>query len=176
VNRSIQCTWLCTAHKTNISVNIHNHCVRNFHCIPVCFKTISLIINTHTHTHTRARARAFNGPFPGLSGWAGTRKVKAIWILLKQETVSGSSISWAICKSASRSRQTTTPAPHHPVFTGRIPFLPPNQQRQRPTEQDNPSTIFHRHWLTDVEIRCGSDAFSRRLSNTGVQHHCRRWW
>ena len=24
----------------------------------------------------------------------------------------------------------TTPAPHHSVFTGRLPFLPPNQQRQ----------------------------------------------
>ena len=30
---------------------------------------------------------------------ASTRKVKPIWILLKQETVSGSGISWAICKS-----------------------------------------------------------------------------
>jgi len=30
--------------------------------------------------------------------------------------VSGSSISWAICKSAPRSRQITTPAPHHSVF------------------------------------------------------------
>jgi len=39
-------------------------------------------------------------------------------------------ISWNICKSAPRSRQTTTPAPHHSVFTGRMPFLPPNQQRQ----------------------------------------------
>jgi len=40
-------------------------------------------------------------------------------------------ISWAVCKSAPRSRQTTTPAPHHSVFfTGRMPFLPPNQQRQ----------------------------------------------
>ena len=39
-----------------------------------------------THTHT------FNGPFPGLPRWAGTRKVKPIWILLKQETVSGSGI------------------------------------------------------------------------------------
>jgi len=33
-------------------------------------------------------------------------------------------------KSASLSRQTTTPASHHSVFTGRMPFLPPNQQRQ----------------------------------------------
>jgi len=31
-------------------------------------------------------------------------------------TVSGSGISWAICKSASRSRQITTPALHHSVI------------------------------------------------------------
>ena len=54
--------------------------------------------------------------FPGLPRWAGTRKVKPIRILLKQETVSGSGISWVICKSAPCSRQTTTPAPHHSVF------------------------------------------------------------
>ena len=59
-------------------------------------------------THTRLTAL-----FPALPGWAGTRKLKPIWILLKQETVSGSGISWAICKSAPRSRQITTPAPHH---------------------------------------------------------------
>ena len=53
---------------------------------------------------------------PGLPGWAGTRKVKPIWILMEQETVSGSGIIWAICKSAPRSRQITTPAPHHSVF------------------------------------------------------------
>jgi len=49
---------------------------------------------------------------PGLPGWAGTRKVKPIWILLKQ----GSGISWAICKSAPRFRQITTPTPHRSVF------------------------------------------------------------
>jgi len=47
-----------------------------------------------------------------------------------EETVSGSGISWAICKSAPRSRQITMPTPHHSVFTGRMPFLPPNQQHQ----------------------------------------------
>jgi len=67
---------------------------------------------------------------PRLPRWAGTRKVKSIWILLEQETVSGSGISSAICKSAPRSRLITTPAPHHSVFTGRMPFLPPNQQHQ----------------------------------------------
>ena len=84
------------------------------------------LVNTHTHTHTRLTALC-----PGLPGWAGTRKVIPIWILLKQETVSGSGISWAICKSAPRSRQITIPVLHHSkFFTGRMPFLPPNQQRQ----------------------------------------------
>ena len=80
---------------------------------------------THTHIHTSLTALS-----QGLPRWANTRKVKPIWILLKQETVSGSGISWAICMSASRSRLITTPAPHHSVFTGRMPFLPPSQQRE----------------------------------------------
>jgi len=63
----------------------------------------------HTHTHLTAL-------FPGLPGWAGTRKVKPIWILLKQETVSGSGISWAVCKSAPHSRQITMPASDYSVF------------------------------------------------------------
>ena len=37
----------------------------------------------HVHTHTHLTVL-----FPGLPGSAGTRKVKLIWILLKQETVS----------------------------------------------------------------------------------------
>ena len=57
---------------------------------------------THTHTHTH----------PGLPGWASTRKVKPIWILLEQETVSGSGISWAIYKSAPRCRQYPTTQYH----------------------------------------------------------------
>jgi len=32
------------------------------------------------------------------------------------ETVSGSGISWTVCKSAHRSKQVTMPAPHHSVF------------------------------------------------------------
>ena len=79
----------------------------------------------HTHTHTRLTAL-----FPGLPGWASTRKVKPIWISLKHETVSGSGISCAICKSAPCSRQITMTAPHHSVFYSFLPFLPPNQQRQ----------------------------------------------
>ena len=52
--------------------------------------------------------------------------------------MSGSGISWAVCKSAPRSRQITTIVPHHSVFTGQMPILPPNQQRQS-TEGTNSS-------------------------------------
>ena len=58
----------------------------------------------------------FDGPVSRTAGWAGIRKVKPVWILLKQETVSGGGISWAICKSAPCSKQITTPASHHSVF------------------------------------------------------------
>jgi len=43
----------------------------------------------------------------------------------------GSGISWTTWKqSAPRSRQITTPTPHHSTFTGRTSFLTPNQQCQ----------------------------------------------
>jgi len=67
-----------------------------------------LSYNTHTHTHP------FNGPLSGSTQVSRYQKVKPIWILLKQETVRGSGISWATTQ----------------FFTGRMPFLPPNQQRQ----------------------------------------------
>jgi len=80
--------------------------------------------SSYTHTHS------FNGPFSGTTQVSRYQKVKPILILLKKETVSVSDISWAIFKSAPCSRQITTPAPHHSVFLDRMPFLPPNQQRQ----------------------------------------------
>ena len=64
--------------------------------------------NTHTHP--------FNGPFSGTTQVSWYQKGKPIWILLKQETVSGSGMTWAICKSALCSRQITTPTPHQSVF------------------------------------------------------------
>ena len=64
------------------------------------------MLKTHTHTY-----HPFNGLLSEtIPGWAGTKNVKPIRILLKQETVSGSGISWAICKSAPFSRQ-------HPPFS-----------------------------------------------------------
>ena len=64
----------------------------------------------HTHAHP------FNGPFSKTIQVSQYRKVKPVWILLKQETVSGSGISWAICRSATCSRQITMPIPLHSIF------------------------------------------------------------
>ena len=110
--RDIQCTSPCQCHACTrpatwaSSATIHStpHAQR-------AEKANQQVTHTHTHTHTRLTAL-----FTGLPGSAGNRKVKPIWILLKQETVRGSGTSCAICKSAPCSRQTTTPAPHHSVF------------------------------------------------------------
>ena len=85
--------------------------------LPLLLQTIPL----KQHTHTLLTVLC-----PRLPGWAGTRKVKPVWILLKQETVSGNGICWAICKSAPRSSQKTMPVPHHSVFY-RLDALPAAQ-------------------------------------------------
>ena len=117
---------------------------------------------------------------PGLPRWAGTRKVKLIWILLKQETVSGSGISWAICKSAHRSRQITTPAHHTQFFTGRMPFLPPSQQCQS-TEGNIAGTnealiisiilassLLHHHLALNGRGRCCSFFICAFITHTTI--------
>ena len=90
---------------------------------------------THTHTHTHLTALC-----PGLPRWAGTRKVKPIWILLEQEILSGGGISWAICKSAPRSRKITTPTPHCLVF-----YRPDALPATQPTASE--------HWRQHVFVR-----------------------
>ena len=72
------------------------------HVYEVSYKYTAVHINTHTYTRLMAL-------FPGLPRWAGTRKVKPIWILLKQETVSGSGISWQVCTSLQTDSHTSTP-------------------------------------------------------------------
>jgi len=107
----------------NQSASFHSlHCQMTKHLI---FHGMYQDLKAFVHTHTRLTALC-----PGLHRWASTRKVKTIWIVLKQETVSGSGISWAICKSAHCSRLITVPAHHTQFFTGWMPFLPPNQQCQ----------------------------------------------
>jgi len=86
-----------------------------------CLARTHICMHAHTHTHTFVlRPLDFVRDYPGES------VTEPIWILLKQETVSGSGISCAICKFAPSPRLITMPAPHHSVFTGRLTFLNPS--------------------------------------------------
>jgi len=71
-------------------------------------KSIKGTATTHTHP--------FNGPLSRTTQVSRYQKSKTNLDFLKQETVSGSGISWAICKSAHHSRQITTPTTHHSVL------------------------------------------------------------
>ena len=81
---------------------------------PVTAETVSEPSTPHylLHTHTHP----FNGPLSVTTQVSRYQKGKPIWILLEQQTVGGSGISWAIYKSAPCSRQKTRPALHHSVF------------------------------------------------------------
>jgi len=81
-------------------------------------------------TTAQQQQHPFNGPLSGTTRVSRTRKVKPIWILLKQETVGGSGFSWAICKSAPCPRQIPVPAPHHSIFYRPDALPATNQQRQ----------------------------------------------
>jgi len=108
---------------------------------------------------------------PGLPGWASTRKVKPIWILVKPETVSGSGIGWTICKSAPHSRQITTPTPHCSVFymPDALPAAQPTASkhwRQQSTEGIVPSL----HAIIKLYKKC-TPLVSNYAPNNRVHFH-----
>jgi len=70
-----------------------------------------------------------------------------IWILLKQETVSGSGISWAMCKSAPRPRQITMPASHDSVFY-RPNALPATKLKASKHRKQSSVAIEYSMWHT----------------------------
>ena len=69
---------------------------------------MSFCTSAHQHCFMYIQSQI---PFNRMSVWTDTHTHTHT-----QETVSGSGISWAICKSAPCSRQITTPAPHYSVF------------------------------------------------------------
>jgi len=86
--------------------------------------------------------------------------------------VSGSGISWAVCKTPPRSRQITTPAPHHSVVTGRMPFLPPNQQRQ---STEGMLSLWVKHLSTLHELCINQKLSYRRLTKMPKFSHITVW-
>ena len=85
-----------------------SHIVLNLGCPP-----ISQTCSTQQQQHP------FNGPLSGTRRVSWYQKGKINLDLLEQETVSGSGICWAICKSAPHPRLITMPAFHHSLQAGR---------------------------------------------------------
>jgi len=77
----------------------------------------------HYTTHTHTRTQPFNGPLSGTARVSRYQKGKPN---LDFTEAKDNGISWAICKSAPRPRQITTPAPDHSVFC-RLDALPAAQ-------------------------------------------------
>ena len=82
------------------------------------FTIISCLLLYNTHTQMRLTALC-----PVLPRWAGTRKVKPIWILLKQETVSGSGISWSVCMFRLAADRKLCQQPTTEIFTGWLLYI-----------------------------------------------------
>ena len=137
------------------------------------YHLLNFINSIQAIPHTRLTAF-----FPGLPGWAGTRNVKPIWILLKQETVSGSGISWAICKSTPRSRQITMPAPHHSVFyrPDALPATQPTASKHwRPLKSYCANNLLHGWQSSSSMWRGRSMQNGLGTSQWPLTRHINRW-
>jgi len=144
------CEWLC--------------CHVNCHCRMPQFQI--LLINTHVPRSTKQlvedvrqkHSKAwdavflimllllhyihFNGLFSRKTWVSRHQKGKPFWILLEQEMMGWQWHQLDHMQINCALLQTIMPVPHHSVFTGRMPFLPPNQQHQ--------STEVWRQVLYDV--------------------------
>jgi len=91
-----------------------------------------------------------NDPFSG-------QPVPDRWILLKQETVSGSGIIGTICKSAPCTRHITMTSSHHPDFFYRLNSFP----------NDQPTASKHckaHHYVDPLEYFCLRHKLCRQFS------------
>ena len=86
------------------------------------------IITTHTHTTILRPSWILSGTIH--VSWH--QKAKTDLDILEQEIVSGSGISWAICKSAPWPRHITTPASHNSVLyrPDALPAAQPTASKQ----------------------------------------------
>jgi len=96
-------------------------CYQNTDCL-LLIKHTHIITYTHTHTRTHTHVHTHTHTRTHTHTHTHTHLT-----------------AWAISKSAHRSRQITTPAPHHSVFyrPDALPAAQPNQQRQNTEGKHN---------------------------------------
>ena len=82
------------------------------------------------------------------------QKGKPIWILLKQETVGGSGISWAICKSAPRSRQNHASTPPLSFLQAGCPSCrPTNSIKALKAVKNRPTALIIQYFVRIHKMR-----------------------
>jgi len=121
--KQYQCRWLyILTEQAMLQVNIH--CVQC--CVNICrthIRYLNTVLRKIVHRIPTKVQPKFKSIYKNInihSGFYWSKRWRG-----------GSGISWTICKSfGPRFRQITTPVPHNSAFTGRIPFLPPKEQRQ----------------------------------------------
>ena len=89
--------------------HVHSALTEHTQQLLLCGHTFSVTSHKRTHTHP------FNGPFSRTTRVSRYQKGKPN-LDFTEARESGSGVSWAICKSASRSRQIAMPVPHHSSF------------------------------------------------------------
>ena len=104
---------VCTSLQTDNHASTHHSVFYRPDALPATQPTASKhYSDCSTHTHTPP----FNGPLSGTTQVSRYKKGKTNLDFTGAREMSGSGISWAICKSATRSRQITTPALHYSSF------------------------------------------------------------
>ena len=98
---------------------------------------------------SKENTHPFNGPFSGTTQVSRYQKGKTNLDFTEARDMSGSGISWDICKSAPHSRQITTPAPHRSVF------LQAGRPSCRPTNSVKALKAFYLIAYTPIKIITG---------------------
>jgi len=109
----------------------------------------------HTHTRTRARERAFNGLFSGTTQVSRYQKGKnqsGLYWSKRQRVAAAAAGQYASLHLAPDRK----PCQHHTTqfFTGRMPFLLPNQQCQS-TEGNTCRDRYLNQHIYAVRVACG---------------------
>ena len=200
-----------------VRVSVKARCIQVLtgHCAIVPWHRYPLLLNKHWHPlRIIKQSQSYLLNYPTTTATATTTATHyynhftALWILsrttwvirhqkdkthldlLEQEIVSGSGISWAICRSAPHPRHNHSSIPPVSFFTGRMPFLPPNQQHQSrsfPSLFCNSSChsfvskavyqsrqgrevarFFDKSWITGIWIRGTDRVQYSYYSNTNV--------
>ena len=143
------------------------------HCTSPPHKNNATI--TRAMFHCTIHTHCLTALFPGLPGWAGTRKVKPN---LDFTEARDSEWQWhqlghmQVCISLLTDNHAST-TPLQSFFTGRMPFLPPNQQRQS-TEGNNCTIPGHKNitTITHAMSHCTSSPHKNIATITHAMSHC----